>query len=121
MPKDGNGHGDGGQAGVVILAEVADDGGGLVHSSGDEVGIFAVGGVPVTAVEYADGFIITGWKTLEVADEAMLVVDLVKKIKKISIKWSLHSAKTGPRQHMRTFNSGREDMMGEKTKQRRRN
>lgn len=59
-----------------MLAEMTNDGGGLVDCSGDEVGIFAVGGVPVAAIENTDSVIITVLEALEVAYEAMLVVDL---------------------------------------------
>lgn len=75
LAEDGDGHGDGGEAGVVIAAELSDDGGGLVDGLCDEDGVVAVGGVPVTAVEDADGVANVG-EGLEEADEAAFVVEL---------------------------------------------
>lgn len=50
---------------------------GPTYCAGNEVGIFAVCGVPITSVENADGVFVDGWEGLEEADEAVLVVDLV--------------------------------------------
>lgn len=46
------------------------------YSAGDEIGVVAMGGVPVSAVEYADNISVYGWEGLIVANEAMFIVDL---------------------------------------------
>lgn len=61
---------------MVVAAELAHDRRRLVDGASDEVGILAVGSIPVAAVEDADGVVVDGGQGLEVADEAMLVVDL---------------------------------------------
>jgi hypothetical protein len=65
---------------VVILAQLADHGGGLVDGSGDEVGIVAVRRVPVASIEYSDGLIANCGERLEEADKSVLVVDLRRKL-----------------------------------------
>jgi hypothetical protein len=61
---------------VVVAAELAEDGGRLVDCAGDEGGIFAMGCVEVTTVEYADYLFIFCWEGLEELDEALLVINL---------------------------------------------
>lgn len=43
---------------MVILAKLTDDRGGLVDGASNKVGIFAVGGIPIASVEYADGLVV---------------------------------------------------------------
>lgn len=40
---------------MVIFAKLTDDRGGLVDGASNKVRIFAVRGVPIASVEYADG------------------------------------------------------------------
>lgn len=61
---------------MVILAQLADHGGGLINGSGDKVGIVAVRGVPVASVEYSDSLIAYCGKGFEKADESVLIIDL---------------------------------------------
>lgn len=61
---------------MVILAKLADHGGGLVDGSGNEVGIVAVRSVPVASVEYSDSLIAYCGKGFEEADESVLIIDL---------------------------------------------
>jgi hypothetical protein len=61
---------------VVAFAELTNHRGRLVHGPGNEVGIFAVGRVPVTPVKDADRVLAEVWERFEEADEAMLIVDL---------------------------------------------
>jgi hypothetical protein len=58
IPEHGHGHGDRRQTATFAAAEVAEYGGCLVNSSSDEFCIGTMGGVPVTAVEDSEGFII---------------------------------------------------------------
>lgn len=77
VPEDGHGHGDGRQAAGVAAAQVAEDGGCLVDGAGDELGIRAVRGVPVAAVEDADGVIVVRrGQRAEETYETDFVVDL---------------------------------------------
>lgn len=61
---------------MVILAQLADHRGGLVDGSGNEVGIVAVGSVPVASVEYSDSLVAYCGKGFEKTDESVLVIDL---------------------------------------------
>ena len=80
---------------MVAPAQLADHGGGLVDGAGDEVGVLAVGRVPVAAVEYADRVVIDGGEGLEEADEAMFVVDLsmCQSVCLVARKWRLERSR----------------------------
>lgn len=43
---------------MVIFAKLTDDRGGLVNSTSNKVRIFAVRGIPIASVEYADGLVV---------------------------------------------------------------
>lgn len=47
------------------------------NGSGDEVGMFAVGGVPIAPIEDANDIVAHGGKGLEELDESMFIVDLL--------------------------------------------
>lgn len=72
---------------MVILAQLADHGGGLVDGPGNEVGIVAVGSVPVASVEYSDGLVAYCGERLEKADESVLVIDLRRSAR---LEWFFH-------------------------------
>lgn len=48
----------------------------MTNSSGDEVGMIAMGGIPVAAVEDANDVVAHGGKGFVEADEAMFIIDL---------------------------------------------
>lgn len=89
---------------MVILAKLADYRRRLVDGSRDEIGIFSMSCVPVASIKNSDGLVVARGKTLEVPNEAMLVVDL--EFPEVSLKTCRTLSKT------RTFNSGLEDMVG---------
>lgn len=93
---------------MVILAQLADHGSGLVDSSGDEVGVAAVGSVPVASVENSDGLVAYCRQRLEEADESMLVIDL-SRISRLEPVLPIWEGASGGR----TFNSGLEDILGD--------
>lgn len=61
---------------MVILAELADHGGGLVDGTSDEVGIFSMCCVPVASIKYPYSLAVACGQALEVPDEAVFIVDL---------------------------------------------
>lgn len=89
---------------MVILAKLADYRRSFVDGSRDEIGIFSMGCVPVASVKNSDGLVVARGKTLEVSNEAMLVVDL--EFPRVRLNTCRTSSKT------RTFNSGLEDIVG---------
>lgn len=76
VSEDSDCHSDGREAGVIIAAELTEDGSRLVDGAGDEGGILAVGGVVVAAVEDTDRLAVFSGKGFEELDEALLIVDL---------------------------------------------
>lgn len=88
---------------MVIFAKLADYRRSFVDGSRDEVGIFSMGCVPVAPIENSDGLVVALGKTLEVSNEAMLVVDL--EFPRVKLKICKTSSRT------RTFSSGLEDMI----------
>lgn len=87
---------------MVIFAELADDRGRLVYGSSDKVCIFSVGGVPIASIEYADGFVVVRGKRFEETDEAVLVIDLGRKLERKGDSFRIWAL---------TFSSGLEDML----------
>lgn len=94
---------------MVIFAKLADYRRSFVDGSRDEIGIFSMSCVPVASVENPDGLIVARGKTLEVSNEAMLIVDL--EFPRVRLRNCRTSSKT------RTFNSGLEDMVGGRKEQ----
>lgn len=93
---------------MVILAQLADHRGGLVNGSGNEVGIVAVGSVPVASVEYPDGLVAYCGKRLEKADEPVLVIDLRIRARLVFVLPNWEGESGGC-----TFNSGLEDILSD--------
>lgn len=93
---------------MVILAQLADHRGGLVNGSGNEVGIVAMGSIPVASVEYSDSLVAYSGKRLEESDESVLVIDL-RRSSRLELVFPNWKGESGGQ----TFNSGLEDMLSD--------
>lgn len=62
---------------------------GIAYRLCNEVCIFAVGCVPIASIEYSNRLFINGWEGLEEADEATLVFELEKGLKR-SKNWDVY-------------------------------